>query len=222
MTTASPDLETADLLRLSPVIPVVVLKQAEQAVPLARALARGGIGIIEVTLRTEAGLEAIKRIAAEVPEIVVGAGTVTRPDQVLAAQRNGAQFLVTPGSPVHLLNVATDTGLPVLAGAATLTEMMTLLERGLTAQKFFPAAASGGPSYLKAVQGPLPEVEFCPTGGITRSNASEYLSLPNVTCVGGSWLTPAAAIDSGDWEAIAHLASEVAELRGAVAAETLS
>lgn len=214
MTTLSSDPRTAEIVRISPVIPVVVVTQAEQAVPLARALARGGIGIIEVTLRTEAGLEAIERIAAEVPEIVVGAGTVSRPELALASQRSGAQFLVTPGSPPHLIDASTDTGLPVLAGAVTLTEMMGLLERGLAAQKFFPASASGGTAYLKAVHGPLPEVEFCPTGGITAENASDYLALPNVVCVGGSWLTPAVSVESGDWAAIEQLASEAAVLRG--------
>ncbi len=209
----SPDLRTAELLRLSPVIPVVVVSLVEQAVPLARALARGGINIIEVTLRTEAGLESIERIAAEVPEIVVGAGTVSRPELALAAHRSGAQFLVTPGSPPRLIDAAMETGLPLLAGAVTLTEMMGLAERGLWAQKFFPASASGGTAYLKAVHGPLPDVEFCPTGGITAENASDYLALPNVVCVGGSWLTPAVSVESGDWSAIEALASEAAELK---------
>jgi 2-dehydro-3-deoxyphosphogluconate aldolase/(4S)-4-hydroxy-2-oxoglutarate aldolase len=202
-----------DLLRISPVIPVVVIEDAGQAVPLARALCRGGIGIVEVTLRTPAALAAIERIAGEVPEIVVGAGTVTTPERATAAHRAGAAFLVTPGAPAGLLRAAVQTGLPVLPGASTLTEMMTLLENGQRAVKFFPADAAGGVGYLRAVAGPLPEVEFCPTGGISAANATSYLQLPNVGCVGGSWLTPASACAAADWPTVERLAADAAALR---------
>jgi 2-dehydro-3-deoxyphosphogluconate aldolase / (4S)-4-hydroxy-2-oxoglutarate aldolase len=202
----------SDLLGISPVVPVVVLDDAADAVPLARALARGGVRIMEITLRTPAGLEAIERVAAEVPETTVGAGTVTTPEEVAAAVKSGARFLVTPGATDRLLAAALDTGLPLLAGANTLTEILRLREHGQQAVKFFPAEASGGAAYLKAVAGPVPDVSFCPTGGIGPANAAEYLALPNVGCVGGSWLTPAAAVRAGDWAAIERLAGEVATL----------
>jgi 2-dehydro-3-deoxyphosphogluconate aldolase / (4S)-4-hydroxy-2-oxoglutarate aldolase len=204
---------TEELLRISPVIPVVVVDDAEQAVPMARALCRGGIGIIEVTLRTAAGLAAIERIVADVPEIVVGAGTVTTPEQAGDAARAGASFIVTPGSPEALLAAVLEEGLPVLAGAATLTEIMRLLEYGQRAVKFFPAEAAGGTAYLRAVAGPLPDVQFCPTGGISAENAASYLELPNVVCVGGSWLTPRDALRSGDWERVERLAAAAVTLR---------
>ena len=168
---------SVDLLAVAPVVPVVVVTDVDTAVPLARALARGGVGIIEITLRTEQGLAAIERVAAEVPEIVTGAGTVTTPAQVDAVRRAGAQFIVTPGSPPRLLDAALDSGVPLLAGASTMTEMLTLAERGLTAMKFFPAEASGGRAYLSAVAGPLPQLRFCPTGGISPTNAGDYLAL---------------------------------------------
>lgn len=201
-----------DLLRISPVIPVVVIDDAADAVPLARALARGGVGIMEITLRTAAGLEAIERVAAEVPETVVGAGTVTTPEEATAAVRAGARFVVTPGATDRLLGAALDTGLPLLAGASTLTEILRLREHGQQAVKFFPAEASGGTAYLRAVAGPVPDVMFCPTGGVSTGNAAEYLALPNVGCVGGSWLTPSAAVRSGDWATIERLAAEASTL----------
>ncbi len=202
-----------DLLAVSPVVPVVVVTDVDTAVPLARALARGGVGIIEITLRTEHGLAAIERVAAEVPEIVTGAGTVTTPAQVDAVRRAGAQFIVTPGSPPQLLDAALDSGVPLLAGASTMTEMLTLAERGLAAMKFFPAETSGGRAYLSAVAGPLPHLRFCPTGGISPANAGDYLALRNVGCVGGSWLTPADAVATGDWDRIEALARVAAALR---------
>jgi len=215
MTAVSAQLLTAgELLTVSPVVPVVVVDDVAQAVPLARALARGGVGIIEITLRTAAGLGAIERVAAEVPEILTGAGTVTTPEEVEAVRRAGAQFIVTPGSPPRLLESVLDAGLPVLAGSSTLTEMMRLAEQGLTAMKFFPAEASGGRPYLSAVAGPMPGLRFCPTGGISAANAADYLALPNVGCVGGSWLTPGEAVAAGDWARIEDLAREAAALRG--------
>jgi 2-dehydro-3-deoxyphosphogluconate aldolase / (4S)-4-hydroxy-2-oxoglutarate aldolase len=213
MTTDTQALGTGrDLLSISPVVPVVVLDNAADAVPLARALARGGVRIMEITLRTAAGLEAIERVAAEVPETTVGAGTVTTPEEAAAAVKAGAQFIVTPGATDRLLAAALDTGLPLLAGASTLTEILRLREHGQQAVKFFPAEASGGTAYLKAVSGPVPDVSFCPTGGIGPANAAQYLALPNVGCVGGSWLTPAAGVRAGDWTAIERLAGEVATL----------
>jgi 2-dehydro-3-deoxyphosphogluconate aldolase/(4S)-4-hydroxy-2-oxoglutarate aldolase len=203
----------ADVLEVSPVVPVVVIEEVEQAVPLAQALLRGGIPVIEITLRSEAGLAAIEAVAAQVPGMVVGAGTVVTPEQVRRVSDAGAQFLVTPGSPPRLLEAAVGSGLPLLAGAGTLTEMLTIAEAGLTAMKFFPAEASGGRAYLSAVAGPCPQLRFCPTGGITPDNAADYLALPNVGCVGGSWLTPKDAVAQGDWARIEALAAQAAGLR---------
>src|SRR3712207_1419209 len=178
--------DEADLLDLSPVIPVVVVEEVAQAVPLARALVRGGIPVIELTLRSSAGLAAIETVASEVDDIVVGAGTVVTPEQVRQVQEAGAQFLVTPGSPPRLLEAALGSGLPLLAGAGTLTEMLTLAEAGLETLKFFPAEVSGGRARLSAVAGPCPGLRFCTTGGITPETAADWLALPNVGCVGGS------------------------------------
>ncbi len=199
---ASPVTSAAELLTISPVIPVVVIHDAQRAVPLARALARAGIGVMEITLRTPAGLSAIERVAAEVPEIRVGAGTVTTAADVGNVARVGAQFIVTPGSPDQLLAAALDSGLPLLPGASTLTEIMRLREHGLTVVKFFPAEVSGGVRFLSDVAGPLPDLRFCPTGGITLTSAPSYLALSNVGCVGGSWLTPHDAVAAGDWARI--------------------
>ena len=203
----------ADVLDVSPVIPVVVVEQVEQAVPLAQALLRGGIPIIEITLRSAAGLAAIEAVASQVEGMVVGAGTVLSPEQVAQVRDAGAQFVVTPGSPPRLLEAAVGSGLPLLAGAGTLTEMHILAEAGLTAMKFFPAEASGGRPYLSAVAGPCPHLRFCPTGGVTPDNAADYLALPNVGCVGGSWLTPQDAVAQGDWARIEALAADAAALR---------
>jgi 2-dehydro-3-deoxyphosphogluconate aldolase/(4S)-4-hydroxy-2-oxoglutarate aldolase len=204
--------DTGDLLAISPVIPVVVIDDAADAVPLAQALLRGGVAVMEITLRTEAGLDAIRQVAAEVPGTTVGAGTVTTPEEADAARRAGARFIVTPGATDRLMDAVLDTGLPLLAGAATLTEILRLRERGQRAMKFFPAEAAGGAAYLKAVAGPVPDVRFCPTGGITPGNAEQYLRLPNVGCVGGSWLTPAAEVRAGNWAAIERLAADAATL----------
>jgi 2-dehydro-3-deoxyphosphogluconate aldolase / (4S)-4-hydroxy-2-oxoglutarate aldolase len=213
MTTDTQTIETGrDLLSISPVIPVVVIDDVADAVPLARALARGGVRIMEITLRTDAGLGAIERVAAEVPETTVGAGTVTTPEEAAAAQKAGSRFIVTPGATDRLLTAVLDTGLPILAGASTLTEILRLREHGQQAVKFFPAEAAGGTAYLSAVAGPVPDVRFCPTGGITPGNAGEYLALPNVGCVGGSWLTPRALVRAGDWAAIERLAAEASGL----------
>ncbi|MBE9373110.1 bifunctional 4-hydroxy-2-oxoglutarate aldolase/2-dehydro-3-deoxy-phosphogluconate aldolase [Saccharopolyspora sp. HNM0983] len=202
----------AEVLDLSPVIPVVALDDAEQAVPLARALRDGGIRTIEITLRTPAGLPAIERVAAEVPGIVPGAGTITEPGQAELAARAGAHYLVTPGTTDRLLDDVEASGLPYLAGASTVSEAMRLAERGATAMKFFPAEPSGGTAYLKAIAGPLPELRFCPTGGISPDNAPDYLALPGVRCVGGSWLSPPDLLAAGEWTRIAELAAEAAAL----------
>ena len=201
------------VLDLSPVIPVVVLDDADHAVPLARALVAGGVPVIEVTLRSDAALDAIARIAAEVDGITVGAGTVTTPRQAEDAVRAGAQFLVSPGTTPRLLDAMAGTGVPYLPGVATVSEALTVLEHGVTEMKFFPATAAGGTRFLAAVAGPLPRVRFCPTGGIRPDTAADYLALPNVGCVGGSWLAPKDAIASGDWARVTRLAAEAAALR---------
>jgi 2-dehydro-3-deoxyphosphogluconate aldolase/(4S)-4-hydroxy-2-oxoglutarate aldolase len=196
-----------DLLELSPVMPVVVIDDADDAVPTARALLAGGIGVIELTLRTPAALSAIERVAAEVPDIVIGAGTVVSPDQAKQAADAGAKFLVTPGCTDAVVDACFESGLPFLPGASTVSEAMRLAERGLSALKFFPAEASGGVAYLKSIAGPLPSLKFCPTGGITVASAPSYLALPNVGCIGGSWLTA-----SLDVATIEKLAAEAAAL----------
>ncbi|GAB3663260.1 bifunctional 4-hydroxy-2-oxoglutarate aldolase/2-dehydro-3-deoxy-phosphogluconate aldolase [Zhihengliuella somnathii] len=204
--------ENASLLRISPVIPVVTLEDPEDAAPLARALYEGGIGIIELTLRTERALECLARIAEEVPETCVGAGTILTPEQADAAVAAGAQFLVSRGTTGALLDHLLELPVPVLPGAATVSEAMALLERGVTEMKFFPAAPAGGPAYLKAVGAPVPQVTFCPTGGISLETAPDYLGLSNVACIGGSWLTPADAVRDKDWGSITQLAREAAAL----------
>lgn len=202
-----------DVLELSPVLPVVVVDDAADAVPLAKALVAGGIRAIELTLRTPAGLAAIERVAAEVPEIVVGAGTVVTPEQARQAADAGSAFLVTPGCTDRLLEAVSGTGLPFLPGVSTVSEAMRVAEHGITALKFFPAEASGGVAYLKALGGPLPQLRFCPTGGVTVQNAPSYFALSTVGCVGGTWLTPKDAVQAGDFERIEQLAREAAALR---------
>jgi 2-dehydro-3-deoxyphosphogluconate aldolase/(4S)-4-hydroxy-2-oxoglutarate aldolase len=196
------------LLDRVPVIPVVVLDDVAHAVPVARALVDGGVPVIELTLRTAAALDCIEQIAAHVPEILVGAGTIVAPEQAKEALSAGAQFLVSPGTTDELAAAMQDTGLPHLPGAATVSEVLRLLELGYRELKFFPAAACGGADFLKAVGAPVPQARFCPTGGITAASAASYLSLTNVGCVGGSWLTPADAICRGDWSRISRLAAE--------------
>lgn len=205
----------ASLLDLVPVVPVVVVDELDTAVPIARALVAGGLPVIELTLRTPVALDAIRAIAAEVPEIVLGAGTVVTPAQAREAQDAGAQFLVSPGATPALLEAMLATGLPFLPGTATVSEVLAVLEAGLSEMKFFPAEASGGAPFLKAISSPVPAARFCPTGGITAASAASYLALPNVGCVGGSWLTPADAVRAGDWARVTQLARAAADLRGA-------
>jgi 2-dehydro-3-deoxyphosphogluconate aldolase / (4S)-4-hydroxy-2-oxoglutarate aldolase len=203
-----------DVLALAPVIPVVALEDAEDAVPLARALVAGGLPVIEVTLRTPAALAAIERIAAEVPDAVVGAGTVVLGDQIARTVRAGARFLVSPGSTPALLDAMETSGVPFLPGASTASEVLALTERGIAVAKLFPAEAVGGVATLKAFAGPFADMRFCPTGGIDREKAARYLALENVACVGGSWMVPAAAIRAGEWATIERLARDAAALRG--------
>jgi 2-dehydro-3-deoxyphosphogluconate aldolase/(4S)-4-hydroxy-2-oxoglutarate aldolase len=201
------------LLDRVPVIPVVVIDELEHAVPLARALVAGGVPVIEMTLRTPVALDAIARVSAEVPEILLGAGTIVEPAQAKQAVDAGAQFLVSPGSTPALLRAMADTGLPHLPGVATVSEVLGLLEQGYTEMKFFPAEASGGAAFLKAISSPVPAARFCPTGGVSPDNAGSYLALPNVGCVGGSWITPGDAVRAGDWDRVRDLAAATTTLR---------
>jgi 2-dehydro-3-deoxyphosphogluconate aldolase / (4S)-4-hydroxy-2-oxoglutarate aldolase len=198
--------EPTSLLDIATVIPVVVVHDAAHAVPIAKALVDGGLPIIELTLRTPVALAAIERIANEVPEIIVGAGTIVDTGQAKQALAAGAQFLVSPGSTADLRAAMRDTGLPHLPGVATVSEVMALLEEGYRDMKFFPAEAAGGARYLRAIHSPVPAARFCPTGGITPTKLAEYLETPNVGCVGGSWLTPADAVEGHDWSRISDLA----------------
>lgn len=203
----------AEICRLAPVVPVLVVEDAATAGPLAEALVAGGLPALEVTLRTKAALEVIREMAA-VEGGVVGAGTLLTEADVLAAKEAGALFGVSPGSTPRLIDACLDAELPLLPGAASASEVMALLERGLTVQKFFPAEAAGGAPFLKALASPLPQVQFCPTGGVSRANALSYLALPNTVCVGGSWVAPKDKILSGDWAGIQALASEATQLGG--------
>jgi 2-dehydro-3-deoxyphosphogluconate aldolase/(4S)-4-hydroxy-2-oxoglutarate aldolase len=200
-------------MRLAPVIPVVIIEDARHAVPMARALVAGGTPAIEVTLRTPAALDAIRAIAQEVEGAVVGVGTVLTANDLHAAERAGARFAVSPGMSPNLLAAADDSTLPLLPGIATASEAMALLERGYRHLKFFPAVPAGGAKLLGAWASPLPQIRFCPTGGIALNTAKDFLTLPNVLCVGGSWLTPADKLKAGDWAGIEQLAREAAALR---------
>lgn len=194
------------------VIPVLVVKESQQAQPLAEALVAGGLTVLEVTLRTPAALEVI-RLMSEVPGSQVGAGTVLTLADVKAAKAAGAQFAVSPGATADLVKAAADEGLPLLPGASTASEVMSLLELGVDTLKFFPAEAAGGVAMLKSLYGPLPKVRFCPTGGITEQTAANYLALPNVMCVGGSWVTPDHLVQAGNWSAIQALAQAAQALK---------
>lgn len=195
----------------APVIPVIVLNDVNHAVPMARALVAGGIRMLEVTLRTPVALQCIERIAKEVPEAVVGAGTVRSSAEAKAAVRAGARFAVSPGFTVAVGQACKDNGLALLPGVATSSEIMMAFDAGYTELKFFPAMQAGGPAMLKAWSGPFFDVKFCPTGGVTPENATDFLSLPNVVCVGGSWLVPTDALESANWAKIAQLASSACQ-----------
>ena len=196
------------LLEVSRVIPVVTIDNPDHAVPVARALLAGGIPILELTLRTDRALEALATISADVPEILVGAGTVLTPQQADDAVEHGARFVVSPGASLRLLQHLISLPVAVLPGVATVSEMLTALDHGLSELKFFPAGPVGGPPYLSAVAAPVPEARFCPTGGVTPENMADYLALPNVPAVGGSWLTPRSLLASQDWAQISALAQD--------------
>ena len=208
-------LRAIDVMQDAPVIPVIVLNDVAHAVPLARALFAGGIRMLEVTLRTPQALECIERIAQEVPEAVVGAGTVRSVTDAIAAGKAGARFAVSPGFTIDVGKACQDAGLPLLPGVATGSEIMQAYEAGLHELKFFPALQAGGVAMLRAWSGPFFDVKFCPTGGVSATNAPEFLALPNVVCVGGSWLTPADAMHSGDWARITALAKAARALAAA-------
>jgi 2-dehydro-3-deoxyphosphogluconate aldolase / (4S)-4-hydroxy-2-oxoglutarate aldolase len=205
--------DPTSLVSHTPVIPVLTIERAADAVPLARALVAGGLRVIEVTLRTGAALEAVKAIAAQVPDCVVGVGTVTRPSDIAAAIAAGAKYLVSPGTPADLADALAAASAPVLPGCATVSEAMALAARGFKVLKFFPAEASGGIAWLKSVVAPLPEIRFCPTGGIDGRNAAAYLACPNVLAVGGSWIAPKDALGVGDFARITELARAASALR---------
>ncbi|HEY6514783.1 MAG TPA: bifunctional 4-hydroxy-2-oxoglutarate aldolase/2-dehydro-3-deoxy-phosphogluconate aldolase [Steroidobacteraceae bacterium] len=208
-----PNAEIERILRLSPVMPVVVIHDAALAPELARALVRGGIRVVEVTLRTPAALPAIEAIARQVPEIALGAGTVLCMEDLRAAASAGATFAISPGATPALLSAAASMPIPYLPAVATASELMQGLAAGYHCFKFFPAGPAGGPAMLKALAGPFPQARFCPTGGITQESVKSYLDLPNVLCAGGSWLSPAEALSARDWKRIEALASRAAASR---------
>lgn len=204
------------LFRMAPVIPVITVDDLDTAVPLARALQQGGLPVLEITLRTSQGLDAILRVKEEVEGVIVGAGTVLNPrdlDKVLEA---GSDFVITPGLTPDLLRAGSACGVPFMPGITTVSELMCCVEAGLTALKFFPAEASGGARALRAFRGPFPEVLFCPTGGISPDNLAAYLALPSVPTVGGSWMTPGSRVAAGDWQGITALAREAVDLVAAI------
>lgn len=211
MTPKEMSAQTLEMCRLAPVIPVLVVDDAAVAVPLAEALVAGGLPVLEVTLRTPQALDVIRGMAG-VAGGVVGAGTVLTEADVIAAKEAGAQFAVSPGATDALCAACEKHDLPLLPGGATATEVMGLIERGYTTGKFFPAEAAGGAKALKAIGAPLPQVTFCPTGGVSPSNAADYLSLSNVACVGGSWVAPGDKVKTGDWAGIEALARDAAAL----------
>ncbi len=205
-----------EIMRVGPVIPVIVIDDLAQAVPLARALIAGGVRVLEVTLRTPVALAAIRVIAREVPEAIVGVGTLTRPEEFTEARDAGACFGVSPGLTPGLIEAARESGLLLLPGVMTPSEVIAARLAGFRELKLFPAQQAGGIGMLQALAGPFPDVTFCPTGGITAETAPDYLALPNVACVGGSWLTPKAALAAGDWEAVTALVRQVVALTSSV------
>lgn len=207
-------MSVADLVADVPVIPVIVIERAADAVPLARALVGGGLPVLEVTLRTPAALDAVRAIAQAIPEAIVGVGSVIDGPQFATAKAAGAKFAVSPGATPDLDAAARAAGLPWLPGAQTASEVLALRARGHRFMKLFPAATSGGVAHLRSLAGPIADVRFCPTGGVTPENAREYLALPNVACVGGTWLTPAAMVNGGKWAEIEALACAARALRG--------
>ena len=201
------------VMRTGPMIPVIVIERLEDAVPLARALVAGGVRVLELTLRTSVALQAISAIAHEVEGAIIGVGTITRPEHFAQSVKAGALFGVSPGLTPELIAAARDSGLPLLPGVMTPSDVIAARNAGFTELKLFPAQQAGGIGMLKALGGPFPDVTFCPTGGISSETAANFLALPNVACVGGSWLTPQDAIAAGDWGQITALARETAGLR---------
>ncbi len=204
-------MSSAEVFAQGPVVPVLVVKNVEHAVPMAEALMEGGIKVLEVTLRTPAALDVISEIATKVPDAVIGAGTVTNPTQLQQVIDAGAKFAISPGLTERLLVAGAESDVALIPGIASISELMLGLDLGYTHFKFFPAEASGGVKALKAISGPFPDVVFCPTGGISPANYNDYLSLPNIRCVGGSWLVPEDALESGDWKRITELAKQAVE-----------
>ena len=211
MTPETASIRSRELCMMAPVIPVLVVDDAAHAVPLARALVAGGLPVLEVTLRTAAALDVIREMAT-VTGGIVGAGTLLTPKNVEDAKAAGALFGVSPGATDLILDACEANDLPLLPGVATASEAMRLLERGYTVQKFFPAEANGGAPALKAIGSPIPQVSFCPTGGVSLKNANDYLSLSNTLCVGGSWVAPKDKVLSGDWDGITVLAAVASQL----------
>lgn len=197
-----------EIFAAGPVVPVLVINDVEKAVPLAKALMEGGIKVLEVTLRTPAAIDVIKRIADEVPDSLIGAGTVTNAQQLKAVVEAGAKFAISPGMTADLLKAGMDAEIPLIPGISSTSDLMKGKDAGYTHMKFFPAEASGGVKAIKSISGPFPDVTFCPTGGVGPNNYNDYLALNNVKCVGGSWLAPDDAIESGDWARITQLAKE--------------
>lgn len=195
-----------EILNAGPVVPVIVIKKIEQAAPLAQALLQGGIKVLEITLRSEAAIDAIGLISREVPGAIVGAGTVTSPEDLEAVAEAGAVFAISPGLTPTLLDAANRGPIALIPGISTASELMTGMEMGYSAFKFFPAEAAGGVPMLKSIAGPFPHITFCPTGGISQDNSNDYLALANVACVGGSWIVPAREIEMENWDAITKLA----------------
>lgn len=202
-----------EIMRASPVIPVIAIDDIRHAVPMAQALVAGGIRVLEVTLRTQHGLAAIRAIAEQVPEAILGVGTLTRQEEFAQARDAGAVFGVSPGLTTDLINGSRASGLPLLPGVMTPSEVMSAREAGFRQVKLFPAVPAGGVGMLNAIAGPIPDMLFCPTGGITQETAAQFLACKNVACVGGSWLTPKEAMAAGDWERITALAKAASSLR---------
>ncbi|MFW5451415.1 MAG: bifunctional 4-hydroxy-2-oxoglutarate aldolase/2-dehydro-3-deoxy-phosphogluconate aldolase [Methylophagaceae bacterium] len=201
-----------EIMNSSPIVPVMVINKVEHAVPLAKALVKGGITVLEITLRTEAALESITRIKAEVPDAIVGAGTIINIETLNKAIAAGAEFIVSPGTTDKMIDAALATGVPLLPGVANPSEAMRLLEKGITEMKFFPAEAAGGIPMLKSIGAPIPQITFCPTGGVNQKNVKDYYSLSNVACVGGSWMCAANLVDDENWDEITRLSVEAIEL----------
>ena len=201
-------MNSKDILQLTPVLPVVKIDDLAWAVPLARALKAGGVGVLEVVLRTPVSLQAIRAIKEQVPEVIVGAGTVINAQQLAAAIEAGSEFVVTPGLTKELLEAGIDAAVPLIPGVATASEVMVAMQAGLSTFKFFPAASSGGPAAIKALSAPFADARFCPTGGISESNMGDYLNIDSVLCVGGSWLTPSALLKRQAWSEVTSLTQQ--------------